>query len=232
MEIKRISNKQIPLPTLLEQQGDYGNAYDGHHGDRFGSIGYRSCCSALHWGGAPGHAGHDGVEFGSYGRYHSGMEELYGEEPFVEYSGHRGRGEFGLYEEYGSGMEPYRGEPSFEYSGHYRGHEFGRGVEPYRGEPPEHLWRVEGGQFGGYGGAMEYREEAFHEYSSHTRGGIDRGYDVQHGCVSHSDVYGEYGMGGIGRGGYRGRGGGGSSTGYRDSDGGGRRGRWYHPYSW
>ncbi|XVF60230.1 hypothetical protein PTKIN_Ptkin08bG0028000 [Pterospermum kingtungense] len=257
VEIKRMPNKQIPLPTPLELQGDPGNAYDGYedsydgyHGDRFDYIGYRSSGSALHWGGAAGHSGHDGVEFGSYRGYHSAME-LFGEEPFHEYLDHRGRGEFGLYEEYrrersfeyscrhggrefGSGMEPYKGEPSFEYSGHQGGHECGRlkchggGVEPYWAEPPEYLRQVEGGHFGMYGGAMElYRDEPFHEYSSHSRGGLDRGYDVQHGYVSPSEIYGENGAGG----GYRG-GAGGPSLGYRDGEGGARRGRRYHPYAW
>ncbi|EOY02513.1 Uncharacterized protein TCM_016970 [Theobroma cacao] len=238
----------------LEYSGHYGGGEFGHYGEYgSGTEPYRGEPSLIY------SADLEGGEFGGLKCY-GGLMEPHRDEPFLEYSGHSGEGEFGRYGEYGSGMELYRGEPSLQYSGHHGGGEFGQfkyhggvmepyteepsleysnhcgrdefgsGMEPYRGEPFKYWRHVEGGQFGGYGGAKELcRKEPFDEHSILSRGGFNKGYDVGHGFGGPSDIYGEYGAGGIGRG-YRG-GGEGAFFGHRGGHGSVERGAWYHPYA-
>ncbi|WRX21521.1 RNA recognition motif domain - like 10, partial [Theobroma cacao] len=238
----------------LEYSGHYGGGEFGHYGEYgSGTEPYRGEPSLIYSADLEGgefgglkcygglmephrdepfleYLGHSGEgEFGRYGEYGSGME-LYRGEPSLQYSGHHGGGEFGQFKYQGGVMEPYTEEPSLEYSNHCGRDEFGSGMVPYRGEPFKYWRHVEGGQFGGYGGAKELcRKEPFDEHSILSRGGFNKGYDVGHGFGGPSDIYGEYGAGGIGRG-YRG-GGEGAFFGHRGGHGSVERGAWYHPYA-
>ncbi|KAK6280516.1 hypothetical protein POUND7_020783 [Theobroma cacao] len=238
----------------LEYSGHYGGGEFGHYGEYgSGTEPYRGEPSLIYSADLEGgefgglkcygglmephrdepfleYLGHSGEgEFGRYGEYGSGME-LYRGEPSLQYSGHHGGGEFGQFKYQGGVMEPYTEEPSLEYSNHCGRDEFGSGMVPYRGEPFKYWRHVEGGQFGGYGGAKELcRKEPFDEHTILSRGGFNKGYDVGHGFGGPSDIYGEYGAGGIGRG-YRG-GGEGAFFGHRGGHGSVERGAWYHPYA-